>query len=147
MQSSYLSLMIRHVQKVILVACLITAPLFCCRSFAQAHLVELLADRDSRYKINGQGQPEIVVRAGEPVLMRIEARKGKTWNRDGSIHGFTLLRRKDRTKVTGWDFLLRPGVQEFWVTAPAEPGEYTAVCTVICSQDHEGMHIKFIVLP
>ena len=68
-------------------------------------------------------------------------------NRDGAIHGFTLLRAKDRSPVDGWDFMLKPGVQEFSLVAPGEPGEYVVVCTVICSQDHEGMNMKFVVLP
>ncbi len=114
---------------------------------AQTRLIEVLADKDSRYKIAGQRTPEIVVRAGEPVLLRITARRGKSWNRDGSVHGFSLLRAKSRLKVPGWDLLLRPGTQEFQLTAPAEPGEYVVVCTVICSEDHEGMHMKFIVEP
>jgi heme/copper-type cytochrome/quinol oxidase subunit 2 len=80
-------------------------------------------------------------------LLRITARRAKTWNRDGSIHGFSLLRAKDRSKVPGWDLLLRPGTQEFSMTAPAEPGEYVVVCTVICSEDHEGMSMKFVVEP
>ena len=87
------------------------------------------------------------MKAGEQVLLRVTARRGKTWNRDGSIHGFTLLRAKDRTKVEGWDLLFKPGTQEFQLTAPTEPGEYEVVCTVICSEDHEGMHMKFTVLP
>jgi len=114
---------------------------------AQARVIELLADRDSRYKIAGQGIPEITVKAGEQVLLRVTARKGKTWNRDGSIHGFTLLRAKDRTKVEGWSLLFKPGRQEFLLTAPLEPGDYEVVCTVICSEEHEGMHMKFTVLP
>jgi heme/copper-type cytochrome/quinol oxidase subunit 2 len=114
---------------------------------AQAHLVELTADSDSRYKIAGQRTPEITVKAGEQVLLRVTAHRGKSWNRDGSIHGFTLLRAKDRTKVDGWDLLFKPGTQEFTLTAPSEPGEYVVVCTVICSEDHEGMHMKLTVLP
>ncbi len=113
---------------------------------AQPRIVELTADHDSRYKIAGQRTPEITVRAGEQVLLRVTARKGKSWNRDGSIHGFALLRAKDRSKVEGWDLLFKPGTQEFLLTAP-EPGEYEAVCTVICSEDHEGMHLKVTVLP
>jgi heme/copper-type cytochrome/quinol oxidase subunit 2 len=113
----------------------------------QARLIELTADRDSRYRIAGQHTPEITVKAGEQVLLRVTARRGKSWNRDGSIHGFTLLRAKDRSKVEGWDLLFKPGTQEFLLTAPAEPGEYEAVCTVICSEDHEGMHLKFTVVP
>jgi heme/copper-type cytochrome/quinol oxidase subunit 2 len=114
---------------------------------APMRVIELLADHDSRYKIAGESTPEITVKAGEQVLLRVTARRGKTWNRDGSIHGFSLLRAKDRTRVEGWDLLFKPGKQEFQLTAPAEPGEYVVVCTVICSEDHEGMHMKFTVLP
>lgn len=114
---------------------------------AQARVIELTADKDSRYKIAGMHTPAITVKAGEQILLRVTARKGKSWNRDGSIHGFALLRAKDRTKVDGWDLLFKPGTQEFRMTAPSDPGEYVAVCTVICSEDHEGMHMKFIVLP
>ncbi len=114
---------------------------------AQAHVIDVLADKDSRYKIAGERNPEITVKAGEPVWLRVTARRGKSWNRDGSIHGFTLLRAKDRSKVAGWDLLLKPGSQEFHLNAPTEPGEYVVVCTVICSEEHEGMHMKFIVVP
>lgn len=114
---------------------------------AQPRHIELTADRDSRYKIAGQKAPAITVKAGEQVVLRVTANRGKSWNRDGSIHGFTLLRAKDRSKVDGWDLLFKPGTQEFLLTAPTEPGEYEAVCTVICSEDHEGMHLKLTVLP
>jgi len=114
---------------------------------AQSHVIEITADHDSRFKISGMRTAEITVKAGEPILLRITAKRGKSWNRDGSIHGFTLLRAKDRARVEGWDLLLKPGTQEFQMTAPAEPGNYEVVCTVICSQDHEGMHMKFTVLP
>ena len=114
---------------------------------AQAHVIEVTADSDSRYKIAGQRVAEITVKAGEPVLLRVTAHRGKSWNRDGSIHGFTLLRAKDRTKVEGWDLLFKPGKQEFLLTAHSEPGQYEVVCTVICSEEHEGMHMKFTVVP
>jgi heme/copper-type cytochrome/quinol oxidase subunit 2 len=113
---------------------------------AQARVIEVTADKDSRYKITGMRVPEISVKPGEQILLRVTARKAKSWNRDGSIHGFTLLRAKDRSRVEGWDLLLKPGTQEFLMTAPNEPGEYVVVCTVICSEEHEGMHMKFIVL-
>ena len=114
---------------------------------AQIRVIVLLADKDSRYKIGGTASPEITLTAGEQILLRVTARRGKSWNRDGSIHGFTLLRAKDRTKVDGWDLLLKPGKQEFLLTVPNQPGWYEVVCTVICSEDHEGMHTKFTVLP
>src|SRR5271170_1315974 len=113
----------------------------------QDRVIELVADRDSRYKMAGLRTPEITVKAGEAVLLRVTARRGKTWNRDGSIHGFTLLPASDSTKVDGWSLLIRPGTQEFHLVAPLEPGEYIVVCTVICSEDHEGMNMKFTVLP
>jgi heme/copper-type cytochrome/quinol oxidase subunit 2 len=116
-------------------------------SFGQARVIEVLADKDSHFKMAGMSHPEITVKAGEPLLLRINARKGKTMNRDGTVHGFTLLRAKDHHKVTGWDLELKPGTQEFSLTAPAEPGEYEVLCTVICSEEHEGMRMKFVVLP
>lgn len=116
-------------------------------AFGQTHVVEVLADKDSRYKIDGQKVPEITLKAGEPVLLRISARRGKTWNKDGTIHGFTLLRAKDRKKVLGWNLQLHEGTEDFNLTAPLEPGEYEVICTVICSDDHEGMRMKLVVLP
>jgi heme/copper-type cytochrome/quinol oxidase subunit 2 len=110
-----------------------------------SRVIEVLADKDSRYKIAGEKIPEISVKTREPIVLRITARKAKSWNRDGSIHGFSLLRAKDRSKVAGWDLLLKPGTQEFSMIAPDEPGEYVVVCTVICSQDHEGMFMRFVV--
>lgn len=114
---------------------------------AQVHVIEVLADKDSRFKMTGQSHPKITVKAGETLLLRIEARRGKTWNRDGAIHGFTLLRAKDHAKVPGWNLELQPGWQEFNLTAPAQPGKYEVMCTVICSDDHEGMRMTFIVTP
>ena len=114
---------------------------------SQARVIEILADHDSRYKIKDQKQPVITVKTGEQINLRITAKKAKNLNRDGSIHGFSLLRAKDRKPVPDWDFLLKPGTQEFTVAAPSEPGEYVVVCTVICSQDHEGMSMRFVVLP
>ena len=113
----------------------------------QSRVIEVLADKDSHFRIPGQARAEITVKAGEALLLRIEAHKGKSWNRDGAVHGFTLLRAKDRTRVPGWDFELQSGTQEFNVTAPAEAGRYEVVCTVICSGDHEGMRMKFLVVP
>ena len=116
-------------------------------AFSQARVIEVLADKDSHFKITGQARAEITVKAGEPLLLRISARKGKTWNRDGTVHGFTLLRARDHRKVSGWDLELKPGTQEFSLTAPDEPGDYEVLCTVICSEDHEAMRMKFTVLP
>jgi heme/copper-type cytochrome/quinol oxidase subunit 2 len=116
-------------------------------AFGQARVIEVLADKDSHFKMTGQSHAEITVKAGEPIILRISARKGKTWNRDGAVHGFTLLRAKDHSKVPGWDLELKAGTQDFTLTAPAEPGDYEVLCTVICSDDHEGMRMKLVVVP
>jgi heme/copper-type cytochrome/quinol oxidase subunit 2 len=116
-------------------------------AFGQARVIEVLADKDSHFKMAGQSHAEITVKAGEPIVLRISARKGKTWNRDGAVHGFTLLRAKDHSKVPGWDLELKAGTQDFTLTAPSEPGDYEVLCTVICSDDHEGMRMKFVVVP
>ena len=113
----------------------------------ERRVIEILADHDSRFRMNGQKKPIIQLKAGEKITLRITANKAKNTNRDGAIHGFTLLRAKDRTPVLEWDFELKPGVQEFNVTAPSEPGEYIVVCTVVCSEEHEGMNMKVVVLP
>jgi heme/copper-type cytochrome/quinol oxidase subunit 2 len=112
-----------------------------------AQVIEVLADHDSRYKISGQKDPVITVHAGEALTLRITAVKAKEHNRNGAVHGFALLRAKDRSRVPGWDLELKPGTHEFAMTAPAEPGDYVVVCTVICSSEHEGMHMRFVVLP
>jgi heme/copper-type cytochrome/quinol oxidase subunit 2 len=121
--------------------------LLSCIAFGQEHVIRVVADKDSRFKIPGEKRPEITVKANEPVVLQIEAHRGKTWSRDGAVHGFTLLHAKDHSKVPGWDFELKDGMQEFRVNAPAEPGEYTVVCTVICSDNHENMSIRFVVVP
>jgi heme/copper-type cytochrome/quinol oxidase subunit 2 len=137
-----------HLCGIVLMACAVTGVQIAqAQVQAQVHVIELVADKDSRYKSAAGSKPEITLKAGEAVLLRVTARKAKTWNRDGSIHGFTLLRASDRTKVPDWNLLLRPGTQEFQLTAPAEPGEYVVVCTVICSEDHEGMNMRLVVVP
>ncbi|HEY6352841.1 MAG TPA: hypothetical protein VI636_25885 [Candidatus Angelobacter sp.] len=137
-------------RRMLLVRVSVVAAMFLITSalaLAQPRVIEVLADKDSHFKIPGQSHPEITLKAGESLLFRIEARKGKSWNRDGAVHGFTMVRAKDRAKVPGWDLELKPGVHEFALNAPSEPGEYEVLCTVICSGDHEGMHMKVIVLP
>jgi heme/copper-type cytochrome/quinol oxidase subunit 2 len=133
----------RYVLGVVLLVVLVS-----CVVLSQSpRVIEVLADHDSRWRMKGQKDPLITVHSGEPVLIRITAVKAKEHNRNGAIHGFTLLRAKDRSRVPGWDFELKPGVQEFSMNAPLEVGEYIVVCTVICSGDHEGMHMRFVVLP
>jgi heme/copper-type cytochrome/quinol oxidase subunit 2 len=117
------------------------------QSGIQRRYIEIIADHDSQFRIPGQSSPAITVSPGEPLRLHITAIKAKNRNRDGAIHGFTLLRAKDHMPVPGWDLELHPGTRDYDLEAPLEPGEYEIVCTVICSANHENMSMKFIVLP
>ena len=108
-------------------------------------VIELTADRDSRYRQGHKASPTIEVFAGEPLILRITAVRAKEVARDGSVHGLALLDNHSNV-VAGWRFFLHPGVQELSVTAPLEPGRYTAVCTVICSDAHEAMGFILVVI-
>jgi len=107
-------------------------------------VIELTADHDSRYRSEGKVDPTIEAMPGEPLILRITALRAKEVARDGSVHGLALLN-KNLDAVPGWRFYLHPGVQEVAVTAPNQPGRYTAVCTVICSHMHDGMKFTLIV--
>lgn len=111
---------------------------------APARLIELTAGRDSRYREGRKVAPTIEARAGEALILRITAVRADTVARDGSVHGLALLD-KNSQAVAGWRFFLHPGVQDLEVSAPLEPGRYTAVCTVICSDGHEGMGFTLLV--
>jgi heme/copper-type cytochrome/quinol oxidase subunit 2 len=117
------------------------------QSGVQRRFIEIVADHDSQFRIPGQSSPSITVSPGEPLRLHITAIKAKNRNRDGAIHGFTLLRAKDHLPVPGWDLELHPGTRDYDLDAPLEPGEYEIVCTVICSANHENMSMKFVVLP
>ena len=49
----------------------------CPAAQAQVHVIEVVADKDSRYKSPAGSKPEITVKAGEQVLLRVTARKAK----------------------------------------------------------------------
>jgi len=131
---------------VLLIAFLLMGSALRCVAQAPRRVFEILADKDSRYKIGRQVSPTLTFKAGEEVQFRITAKKAKTLNRNGSIHGFALIRKKDGAKFPDWDLELKPGLQEFVLRIPSEPGEYRIVCTVICSEGHEDMNMKVIVI-
>lgn len=110
----------------------------------QPRTISILADKDSRYKIDGKTNPVLTLKAGEIVRLVITAIKAKSQNRDGSVHGFAMIT-KNGDRVPGWNLLLRPGVQEVVLQAPTKTGNYTVVCTVLCSSRHEDMHMTVVV--
>lgn len=107
-------------------------------------MIELTADKDSRYRQGDKVAPTIEVSPGEHLILRITAVKAKQVARDGSVHGLALLD-KDENAVPGWRFYLHRGVQDLEVTAPTQPGRYMAVCIVICSDMHEDMGFTLVV--
>ena len=107
-------------------------------------VIELTADKDSKYRLGDKVAPTIEVSPGERLILRITAVRARQVARDGSVHGLALLD-KDENVVPGWRFYLHPGVQELEVTAPQQPGQYAAVCIVICSDMHEDMGFTLVV--
>lgn len=107
-------------------------------------VIELTADKDSRYRQGDKVAPTIEVSPGERLILRITAVKARQTARDGSVHGLALLD-KDENTVPGWRFYLHPGVQDLEVAAPIQPGRYMAVCIVICSDLHEDMGFTLVV--
>src|SRR5215471_21324067 len=81
---------------------------------AERRVIELTADKDSRYRQAGKIAPTIEVAPGEALLLRVTAVRAKQVARDGSIHGLALLD-KDENAVSGWRFYLHPGVQDLAV--------------------------------
>ncbi len=114
---------------------------------AETHrIVEIVADKDSRFKIAGSSRTPLVLTAGETITLRITAVRAKEADREGSVHGLALLDKKGN-RVPGWNLQLKPGTRDYELAAPAVPGEYEAICNVICSADHEHMRMKVTVLP
>jgi hypothetical protein len=132
--------------QIVIAACLVGAALLAGAQVTTSapRVIELTADKDSRYRQEGKVAPTIEVSPGEHLTLRITATRAKQVARDGSVHGLALLD-KDENAVPGWRFYLRPGVQDLAVTAPLRPGRYTAVCIVICSDMHDGMGFTLVV--
>lgn len=106
-------------------------------------VIDIVADRDNRFRVPRQKEPVITLKVSEVVLLRITARKATEWDKDGSVHTFTI----NALKSQGWDLRLKEGTQQFPLVAPAEPGEYLVECTVKCGKGHDDMHMKVIVVP
>lgn len=110
---------------------------------AGPRVINVTADKDNRFKVPGQTNPVITVKANEVIRLRIAAHKSTEWDKDGTVHSFTIKELKDQ----GWDLRLKEGVQEFTLAAPADPGEYLIECTVKCGNGHDDMRMKLIVTP
>ena len=106
-------------------------------------LITVIADKDNLFKIPGQKIPVVTMKANEVVHLRITANKSTEWDKDGTVHSFTVNALKDQ----GWDLRLKEGTQDFTLVAPAQPGNYVVECTVKCGQGHDDMKMKLVVTP
>ncbi|MBZ5520901.1 MAG: hypothetical protein LAP21_01450 [Acidobacteriia bacterium] len=106
-------------------------------------LITVIADKDNLFKIQGQKIPVITMKANEVVRLRIIANKSTEWEKDGTIHTFTINALKDQ----GWDLRLKEGSQDFTLAAPAQPGQYVVECTVKCGAGHDDMKMRLVVTP
>jgi heme/copper-type cytochrome/quinol oxidase subunit 2 len=105
--------------------------------------ISVIADKDNMFKIPGQKLPVITLKVNEVVHLRITANKSTEWDKDGTVHTFTINALKDQ----GWDLRLKEGTQDFTLVAPAEPGSYVVECTVKCGQGHDDMKMRLVVIP
>lgn len=106
-------------------------------------LITVIADKDNLFKIQGQKIPVITMKANEVIHLRIIANKSTEWDKDGTIHTFTINALKDQ----GWDLRLKEGTQDFTLAAPAQPGQYVVECTVKCGNGHDDMKMRLVVTP
>jgi hypothetical protein len=108
---------------------------------APVRTVDLIADKDNRFKLgNGQNGP-VELKSGETVKFRVIAHFGGEKARDGAVHSFVVRKLRDK----GWSLRLFEGAQEFTLVAPA-PGKYLIECTVECGPGHDDMHIPMLVV-
>jgi heme/copper-type cytochrome/quinol oxidase subunit 2 len=111
---------------------------------APPRVIEVIADKDNKFKVPGKKDPVITMKAGEVATLKITARKGEEMDmKDNAVHSFTIV----SLKGTGsWDFRLKEGVNTFNVVAP-DPGEYKIECAVKCGKGHDDMNMKLVVTP
>ncbi len=106
-------------------------------------VVEIVADHDNRFKLPGQSKQVLVLKANEPLILKITAHRGEESARDGSVHSLVIR----SLRSSGWDVRLKEGEQEVPVRAPSVPGTYFAECTVRCGPGHDDMRLKIVVQP
>ena len=110
---------------------------------APTRTVELIADKDNRFKFpDGQKGP-LTLKAGEVVKFKVTSFFGGEKAKDGAVHSFVV--RKLRDNDPAWSVRLKEGVQELTVTAP-KPGNYLIECTVECGPNHDNMNLKMVVV-
>ena len=110
---------------------------------AETKVWHVIATKDQTFVVEGEKKPVITVKAGETVHLKITAEKGERFASDGSIHSFTIK----ELASEGWNLRLKPGTQEYTLTAPSKPGEYLVQCMVPCGPGHAEQRMKLVVEP
>ena len=110
---------------------------------AEPKVWHVTATKDQAFVVEGERKPVITVRAGETVHLKITAEKGERVANDGSVHSFTIK----ELASEGWNLRLKPGTQEYTLTAPSKPGEYLVQCMVPCGPGHAEQRMKLVVEP
>ncbi len=105
--------------------------------------IEIVADSENHFRVTGQTRQVLVVKASEPLLLKITAHRGSEMARDGAVHSLVIR----SLRAEGWDLRLKEGVQEQAVRAPSKPGTYLIECTVRCGAGHDNMNLKLEVVP
>jgi heme/copper-type cytochrome/quinol oxidase subunit 2 len=104
-------------------------------------VIEVIADKDNKFKVPGEKKPVIIVRPGEQIVLRITAHFGGEQGRDGTVHSFVVKTLREQ----GWDIRLQEGSRDYALIAPQEQGEYLVECTVKCGRGHDDMNMKLVV--
>jgi heme/copper-type cytochrome/quinol oxidase subunit 2 len=105
--------------------------------------IQLTADHDNKFKVAGQKEPAITVKAKEVIKFRVTAHKGSEMDPKfpNCVHSFSIKELKDQ----GWDVCLKEGMNEFVLVAPSKPGEYKVECMAKCGKGHDDMAMKMVV--
>jgi heme/copper-type cytochrome/quinol oxidase subunit 2 len=109
----------------------------------EPRVIQLTADHDNKFKVAGQKDPAITVKAKEVIKFRVTAHKGSEMDPKfpNCVHSFSIKEIKDQ----GWDVCLKEGMNEFVLVAPSKPGEYKIECMAKCGKGHDDMAMKMIV--
>jgi heme/copper-type cytochrome/quinol oxidase subunit 2 len=110
---------------------------------AEPKVWHITATKDQTFIVEGEKKPVITVKAGETIHLNITAEKGQRVASDGSVHSFTIK----ELVSEGWNLRLKPGTQEYTLTAPSKPGEYVIQCMVPCGPSHAEQRMKLVVQP
>jgi heme/copper-type cytochrome/quinol oxidase subunit 2 len=109
----------------------------------EPRVIQFTADKDNKFKVPGQKDPVITVKAKEVIKFRATAHKGTEMypKNPNCVQSFTIKDLKDQ----GYDVCLKEGMNEFVLVAPSKPGDYKIECMAKCGKGHDDMAMKMTV--